>query len=297
MRLIKSIRIYLLLILFFNINCKNSDNKNIQTEFAKNDTVSLGSNDTVISVSNVGEIKIESNSYFFNKVFKKQIFSLNVEKTDIENEFKDKKIEINKNILIFSDCSTEIRIKNDKAKNYLNGQQNVEIYNDILSELNFKLTDDIEYIVPLYPDNKCGLPSDNFFVLDKNNIFFVYKGYLILYTKSLNSEPKNDTSEKIICSEQKGNMEDGFITNCFINEDMQKAYEIFISESKINEIDYLKRKLPIEDIKYTLNEAEVSYINKKNILSIQLFFPGGETFIIFNSNNNKTEITIKNFPQ
>ena len=58
MQTIKCIRIYLLLILLFIISCKNSDKKNSETEFTKNDTLSLVSNDTVNPVSNVGEIKI-----------------------------------------------------------------------------------------------------------------------------------------------------------------------------------------------------------------------------------------------
>lgn len=297
MQTIKCIRIYLLLILLFIISCKNSDKKNSETEFTKNDTLSLVSNDTVNPVSNVGEIKIESNSYFFSKIFNKQIFPLNMDKIDVEKEFENRKIEVDKNILIFSDCSTEIRIKNDKTRNYLNGQQNIEIYNDILSELNFKLTDSIKYIVPLYLDNKCDLPSDSYIILDKNNILFIYKGYLILFSKLFNSQPKNDTSQKIICGNEKGNIEDGFITTCIINENLQRAYDIFINESQINEIIYLKKELPKANTKYTLNEVEVEYKIRKGTLSIELLFPGGETFIVFKYIENKTELTITNGPQ
>jgi rRNA-processing protein FCF1 len=299
MRTIKSTRVYLFLILFININinCKNINNKNSETGLAKVDTLIIESKGTASLKSNAEEIKIESNSYFFNKVFKKQMFTLNIEKSDLEKEFKNKKIDVDKNVLYFSDCSTEIRIKNDKTKNHLNGVQNIEIYNDILSESNFKLGDDIKYIVPLYPDNKCDLPSDNFILLDTNNILFVYKGYLILFSKSLNFEPKIDVNQKIICEDQKGNMEYGFVTNCYINENLKEAYKIFITESQINEIKYLKKDLPLQDTKYTIKEAEVYYKNKENTLRIELLFPGGETFITFTSKNNKTEIKVENFPQ
>ncbi len=298
MQTINSTRIYLFLILFININCKNVDNKYDKTNFAKNDTLIIESKATLALESNIKEKNIESNSYFFEKVFKKQIFPLNIEKSDLEKEFKGKKIEIDKNVLSFSDCSIEIRMKNDKTIKHLNGIQNIEIYNDILSESNYKLGDDIKYIVPLYPDNKCDLPSDNFIVLDKNNIFFVYKGYLILFSKSSNNESKINVKQKIICEDQIGNMEVGFITNCYINENLIAAYKIFITESNINEIEYLKKDIPLKDVKYIIKEVEVNYWNKENTLRIELLFPGGETFIVFtNKNNNKTEVKIENYPQ
>ncbi|WP_310556892.1 hypothetical protein [Flavobacterium sp.] len=294
----KTTTVYLFLILTFYINCKNIDNKDIKNEIVKNDTTTLELKDPESLVSNTEEIKNESTTFFFNKIFNKQMFPLDVEKTDVEKEFRTKKIEINKNILYFLDCSTEIRIKNDKTKNYLNGQQNIEIYDDILSEFNFKLTEDVKYIIPLYPDNKCNLPSERFILLDKNNLLFIYKGYLVLFTKSLNSNPEDVELSKIICDDEKGNMEDGFITNCVINENLKIAYDIFIKESEINEIKYLKKDIPLKDLNYTMNdEVEVFYKNKINALSIELFFQGGETFITFANKNNKTEIIIKNFPQ
>ena len=297
MRHTKTTTVYLFLILTFFINCKNIDNNDSKIAIVKNDTTTLKSKDSVSPVLDSAQIKNESTTYFFNKVFIKQMFNLNIEMTDVENEFKTKKIELDKNILFFSDCSTEIRIKSDKTKNYLNGLQNIEIYNDILSESNFKLSEDIKYIIPLYPDNKCNLPSERFILLNENNILFVYKGYLILFTKSLNSSPKNDIIEKIICNDEKGNMEDGFITNCVINENLKNAYDIFIKESQINEIKYLKKDIPLKDINYKIDEVEVNYKNKANTLSIELLFQGGETFILLTNKKNKTEIIIKNFPQ
>lgn len=298
MRHTKTTTVFLFLILTLYINCKDIGNNDIKNDIVKNDTTTSELKDPESLVSQTTEIENESSTFLFNKVFKKQMFPLDIEKSDVEKEFRTKKIEVNKNILYFLDCLTEIRIKNDKTKNYLNGQQNIAIYDDILSEFNLKLNDEVKYVIPLYPDNKCNLPSERFILLDENNLLFIYKGYLILFTRSLNVNTEDLTIPKIICGEQKGDMEVGFSTNCIINENLKIAYDIFIKESQINEIKYLKKDIPLKDINYTMNEeVEVFYKNKVNALSIELTFQGGETFITFANKNNKTEITIQNFPQ
>lgn len=279
----------LIFILIFNIKCKNNEIRS-DLRVDKVDSIS----EKLIENKNI----IESNSFIFNKVFQKQIFPLNYESSDLESEFVNKKIILDENKLYFLDCLTEIMIKKEITKKYLNGLENIEIYNEILSENNLKLKSEITYITPLYPENKCNLPSESIIMLNEENIIFVYKGYLLLFSKLSGIGLGKETSvQKIICNDEIGNIEDGYITNCLINDKLEKAYEIFINESKINEISFLKEQLPNNNIKYFIDETEVVYTKDKNNVSIELFFPGGETYISFTEIKNKTEISVKNFPQ
>lgn len=273
---------------FIQTKCKNNEFNNSESKTIEQQSIEEEKLDVKAT---------KAETYYFNKVFKKQIFPINYDIATVKKEFYNSKFSLYENELMYSDCATEIRIKKDKTKNYLNGTDGVQLYNDILSEADFKLTDEVKYIITLYPDNKCNLPSDSFILLDENNILFVYKGYLILYSKSINQEAKEDIVPKLICEDEKGSMEEGFSTTCFVNENLEKAYEIFIKESQINEIEFLQKKFPLSNVNYTKKGVEILYKKSKNNLNIELLFPGGETFITFTYQNNKTEIKINNFPQ
>ena len=289
----------LCLVIFFTcLGCKNNETDPIKTVLPKSDNLNLQSNISTKTIKTPEVIYNETEPYYFNKVLKKQMFDLNYEKSAIEEEFKNIKVEFKNNFLNYNKCQTEIRFKNEKTNKYLNGIQNVQIYNEILSEANLFLADEIEYAILLNIENNCNLPAENFLLIDKSNLAFVYRGYLVLFSKTYNPSKVENKAQKIVCAAQSGNMEVGYTTTCIINENFKIAYDIFIEESTINEIKYLKKVCPLSDTSYSIdNEVEIFYKYKNGNLSIELLFQGGETFITFGKYENKTKIKIENFPQ
>lgn len=251
----------LLILLFTLFSCKPKDFEQIvNVHQNKTDTLQ----------------KLNSETYFFNTILKEQIFPIEFSRDQVENEFKNKIISLDKNILTYSNCFSEIRQKTSKAINYFNGKQNVEIYNQILSEVNLKLDDEINSVELLYPENNCNLPSEQFILLH-DKLFFVFEGYIILFDKSKKEENTNSVNNKIVCEKEEGNLESGFTTNCIISKKLNEAYIFFIKESKINEVQYLKTILPKSNIKYVIQNVDVSYNFEKNKLQINLSFDGGES--------------------
>ncbi|TGN22993.1 hypothetical protein [Empedobacter tilapiae] len=117
-----------------------------------------------------------------------------------------------------------------------------------------------------------------------------------IISKNQQQENNNSVNNKIACEKEEGNLESGFTTNCIISKKLNEAYIFFIKESKINEVQYLKTILPKSNMKYNIQNVDLSYNFENDKLQINLSFEGGESEIIFLENENKTRIIIKNYP-
>ena len=101
--------------------------------------------------------------------------------------------------------------------------------------------------------------------------------------------PIKETFEKqlsVECIDHGGDMENGFITECFFkNATLEEAYQTYTELNKDNDDGkYLEIKLPKTDFFKDGSEYPISIDYKysgKNKLTIDLFFPGGGTTIIF----------------
>ena len=114
------------------------------------------------------------------------------------------------------------------------------------------------------------------------------------------------TSEKPIqksvkCEDKGGNMEIGFTTECFWeNYTFEEAYLAYKEKYK-NDDDgkFLESKMPKANYKATFKEypLEVDYkYSGKNKLDIEIFFPGGVTFITFKKEDNGVKTTTVHSP-
>lgn len=94
------------------------------------------------------------------------------------------------------------------------------------------------------------------------------------------------TQSSVECTDKGGDMENGFITECFFkNATLEQAYYAYIERNKDNDDGkYLEAKLPKTDFLKDGTEYPISIVYKyyeKKELTVDLLFPGGETKITF----------------
>lgn len=294
MRHIKKLR--KITVCFFAVFMISSCKKNIafQAENIRSDSPQTSMNTTS---STVTKDKHDQTMYEFFAISKEQLFPIKSDTIRIEKEFFNKIIKFDGQFMLYNGCSTEVIEKAKEKTQLFNGTQNVILYDEILSQYGLKVDETSTFVTPLYARNDCALPSDTFFLIGSNILFFVYEGHVILFKKIDFKINKKATTTPLNCYSSTGNLSDGFLTKCQIASDLFQSYMIFIEESKINEIGFLKKELPTKNLRYTVKDVVVNYVVGVREISIDLSFSGGETIIKFiQQNNRRTEIEIINYP-
>lgn len=109
------------------------------------------------------------------------------------------------------------------------------------------------------------------------------------------------TQSSVECNDKGGDMENGFITECFFkNFTLEKAYHTYIERNKDNDDGkWLEPKLPLNDTVKDGTEYPISIIYKysgKRELTIDLIFPGGETTITFTEKAGSVNVVANHSP-
>lgn len=276
---------FILLVLLLFISCKKHENfSNIKK---------------LVQDSQFIEVKkelIENQNeqvFSFFAVSDEQLFPIQKSKSSIEKLFKNTQVKILNNSLIFSDCIVPIVIKNEKTLNLFNDTKNIDIYNNVLNPYNLVLSKNINLIEPLYLDTQCELPATSWYQQD-DYIFFVYDGYIVLFNKkSQNNSINKQLKTTLVCKEDGGDMENGFVTNCEVNSNIEDSYKLFFNESKIYDVKYLLPSVPKEPTKIANENVQIEYIVKKNTVEINIIYAGGITNITLTEKSKaNTEIQV-----
>ena len=98
------------------------------------------------------------------------------------------------------------------------------------------------------------------------------------------------------CIDKGGDMENGFSTECFFrNSNLEQAYDAYILRNKYNDDGkWLEPKLPLEDLVKDGTDYPISIVykySKKDELTVDLIFPGGETTIVFAQEFNDVKVS------
>lgn len=171
-----------LLILLFT-NCKENINKDL----------GYNSNNEILkdsSINSVEKVKVSSNEnksvndWTFYKISENSISEAQKEqKSDVINQFKDIKIEIDdKNLKVENICTYEYYKSSKTPIKYYLSVKTAKLYESIFAQNGIKLGNEITVYQSMYPEKACEIPWQEVIVID-NTLVLVYDDYLVFFKK------------------------------------------------------------------------------------------------------------------
>ncbi|MCD9854414.1 hypothetical protein LUD75_06840 [Epilithonimonas sp. JDS] len=118
---------------------------------------------------------------------------------------------------------------------------------------------------------------------------------------SSESQSEIQNKKTIVCKDQGGDMETGYVTEClYKNYNLAEAYDAFRKSNNSNDDGkYLEKQMPKAKHIASFEECPISVTYtypKQNMLELELLFPGGVTIIKFNDEKDKVIVTVNHSP-
>lgn len=223
-----------------------------------------------------------------------------VTKDSINDIFKGKKIIIdNTNITVSGACKYEYSRENMTPLEYWHSQKTVNLYKQILSDHNVKLSSELNLITPVSPSVECVYPFSYFIEAD-NSLIFVLKNRAIIYSQK--NEEKSVFDDECKHKEQTPEqiVENGDIDECYYkNLNVLNSYKKYRERLTGDRKKYLRKKINLnENFTMKCDNGCITVIYKWNgsdNLVITQQFEGGETVISFSKEAHGCQVVTKSF--
>lgn len=183
---------------------------------------------------------------------------------------------------LYADKKIEINIDEGKVKE-ANEVFTSEKLNCIIKTL--KLQEKIE--VKTFK-TKSDFPFDNLVLVNNNYLITTRDGYFFVFSTKQETVNKVIKNNNIVCKEFEEEMTS--VEECIIhNTTIAVVYDDLIEKKKLDDTDFLEKKIPEKDFIKEINNnglISISYKTKKNSSVIMMRYDGGKTTIKLNKTGN-----------